>query len=97
MSDNTARQRGFLNSAEWGGVAAYETKITAPEKSRHDADVNFEASLTLSDCTRNITLDFDCYGAESREHNRQKARKLRSIVNSFVREFLATCDEADGL
>lgn len=46
-----------------------------------------EASLTLTDCNRQIQLDFSAWNAEQRDNALFKARILKDRIDAFVETF----------
>lgn len=67
-------RRVFLN--EKSGMAAVEATVS------HDSGGYVEANLTLSDCNRQVNLDF-CGGPDSAPRMLRKLRRLLQIVREM--------------
>lgn len=87
-------RRGFLNHARYQSIALYlaeaSTRLETKYRSQ-DEYVELDAALTLGDCNRQITLDFNTDSTrESGEigNVQHKNDLLRKIVNEF-------CDAVD--
>lgn len=70
--------RGFLNKKD--GMAAFEAKTDYYNK-------NFVyGSFTVTDCQRQINLDFDFVDAKTRAERLEKLNTLLSELKSFKKE-----------
>lgn len=87
MSKRSFFRREFLNNEEDGGIAFIRGYINEPNN-----EGDFDAGLSIADCNRIVELDFQTYG-ESRDNVRQKALRLRRVVNAYVAVLLAQLDE----
>lgn len=89
------KRRQFLNTETNGGNAFVSCYVNAADGN------NVSAEITLSDCNRQITLDFCVYGnrdgadAEQLANVRQKIAKLRKAIVSFETALLGELDCVD--
>lgn len=72
MKSKKHNSRKFLNSKH--GLAAIETSCDV-------SGWSMDTSVTISDCNRNITLDFSVYREKDYA---EKAKKLALIINELV-------------
>lgn len=77
-------KRGFLNPAQ--GMAAFESEVHFEDAWRHHAD----ASFSISDCNRKITLDFNFDDDKDYEDNLFKLTTLISELNEFAAKLAET-------
>ena len=80
--------RDFLNLEGHHAGAYLLASVKAGQRedpTRFEAWV--DASLTLTDCNRQIQLDFSAWNAEARENALHKARLLRDRIDAFVETF----------
>jgi len=92
MQKKFGDKRYFLNPKE--GVAAASWSVTVDNnisRKDHYPGIDAEASLTISDCTRQINLEFETWlGDDIKEakkvldDRRIKLTRLKSIVDEFV-------------
>lgn len=87
MRDKVYSKRQFLNTEEAGGVAFIKASVSEASVNP-DGYVSFDAELTISDCSRQVTLDFSVYGsadntAESVANVRTKLRRLKQTIAAF--------------
>lgn len=78
------RRRDWLNHDE--GMAAVQT-IGATEKSDIFESEYVSCSVTIADCSRNITLDFDMFTKEdavSRQKKLNILRKHMDIIQTYI-------------
>lgn len=69
--------RQFLNENE--GLAAIECSVA-----RYNEDMPYiDAAVTITDCYKAITLDFDMYGEEGAANNIQKLEILMEELARF--------------
>lgn len=92
MSKRTHYSRLFLNQEEHGGIALVESTIEEIGQGR-DGSKHFEASLTIGDCNRTVTLDFSVYSSERADEHRQKITRLRRAIVAFEKVLIAQLDE----
>lgn len=76
--------RAFLNPKE--GMAAIQCR-TFVSKPYHECDDNWggsaDCNLSLSDCGRQITLDFDAYNENYTKERLAKIDKIRAALNQI--------------
>lgn len=96
MRNTVYKRRQFLNTEENGGNAFINCSVSEADENSIDADI------TLSDCSRQITLDFSIYGHRENGVNaadaanlRQKISKLRKTIVAFEAALLAQLDNVD--
>ena len=86
--------RKFLNKDT--GMAAVEYTVECEEyenKRSKKTERNVTADLTLSDCNRQITLDFGVWGSDPKGHVKSRREKVR-ILEEAVIAFLDQCNAA---
>lgn len=83
----TVTKRGWLN--EGSGMAAYE--YTVEGGYRFPA---VDAEIILSDCTRQIALDFNFYSEKDIEGRLRKLETLKEMLSEFETVYLAAIEEA---
>lgn len=96
MSKNSYYRRRFLNK-RGHHAGAYVIASVELDRRRHcdvDHDV-VDATLTIADCGRITTLDFDAYTEVEARNALYKARLLRDVVDGFVRSLEETVAVAD--
>lgn len=84
MASNAAKEyqsRGFLNSDK--GIAAFESRTQFYHK-----DFCY-GNFTITDCKRQIDLDFDYSTAAEREQRYEKITKLIEELQKFKEELFA--------
>lgn len=87
MSGKLLYIRKFLNTEEEGGAAYVEATVGELEASSK-GDLHMSAQLSISDCNRVITLDFDVWGKERVPELRAKIGRLRQAVVAFEKVLL---------
>jgi hypothetical protein len=88
--------RDWLNKDE--GIALIESHVRINRRSKHQS-FDLDASLTIGDCSRQITLDFDfyMYDSDSKATRHRNIRLLKEKVGrmrKYVGGFMAAMDEA---
>ena len=80
---NAKVTRKFLNSKD--GMASIMDRVTLPSKPFHEQDDawgnSLDANLTLSDCARQVTLDFDAYDEKDIKERFRKIDLIRDALN----------------
>lgn len=74
-------QRQFLNREGHYGLAAFMASIEEPD------EYGLYATVNVSDCNRNITLDFNGGNQEEFDNNVEKLDKLISSLQEFRRSY----------
>lgn len=100
MGETVYSKRQFLNTEEDGGVAFIRASV-GEATVNNDGYVSFDAELGLSDCNRQISLDFSVYGqqdsiADEVANLRTKLRRLRSTFAAFDRAVTEQLDFLEG-
>lgn len=73
-------ERAFLNEGDEEGVAA--ARVTFYPRTRDETDAGWSANVTISDCSRQVSLDFDAY---SKEQQRARLKKIRLLIDMLCR------------
>ncbi len=104
MSDTKEKEvfhsRKFLNPRSAGGLAAIEATVTLHEG---DDSISVSAHLSLSDCSRKVTLEFDAYdyGTNLKENltllreRRRKAQLLQETIEGYCAALEAAYTEME--
>lgn len=72
-------KRGFLNTTTHG-MAAFEAKV--------DNDGRYvSAGFSITDCSRKVSLDFDCWDKQDTQNSRDKLRTLIYELQAFQVQF----------
>ncbi|GMA25730.1 hypothetical protein GCM10025864_34890 [Luteimicrobium album] len=79
--------RDFLNAPGHHAGAYVLASVGVDDDLAFRSGPHLDASLTVADCGRVVTLDFDCYDADSLENALHKARLLRKTLDEFVSAF----------
>jgi hypothetical protein len=77
--------RQFLNNKD--GMAAIMCRVTQPPKAYHEQDDtwgdSFDANLSLSDCGRMVTLEFDAYDEKDVKARFDKIDRIRAALKNI--------------
>lgn len=103
MVKHLYRKRQFLN--ERHGMAAVQATVTyrsgtyKHHKTKKKIDTwSIDASFHLSDCSRQVALDFDCSsdyrGIQSAERILRKVRRFSKVVQGFEAALKAATEKA---
>tara|TARA_R110000824_G_C14932731_1_gene648950 strand:+ start:15 stop:377 length:363 start_codon:yes stop_codon:yes gene_type:complete len=92
MQKKLGNKRYFINPKEGVAAASFDVSITDDiNKKKGYPNLDLEATLTLSDCNRQISLDFETWlGKDIKEakkvikDRRLKLTRLKKIVDEFV-------------
>lgn len=76
--------RDFLNTPGHHAGAYVLASVDVDDAADGPLSPSLDARLTLADCGRIVTLDFDCYDADGVDNALHKARLLRRAVGEFV-------------
>ena len=100
MSEAVYFKRQFLNTEADGGVAFVKARVGEGSVDGNGY-ANLDAELTISDCNRQITLDFSVYGSRERldeeiENIRTKLRRLRTTLAAFDRALTDQLERIEG-
>ena len=91
MEKKLGNKRCFLNPKE--GIAAinFEVTVTDNLKGGSYPNLDVEATITLSDCSRQITLEFDTWCGENNRATRKvikdrraKLARLKKLLDEFI-------------
>lgn len=89
------RKRTFLNPRE--GMAAIQASVRISEG---DDYVNVDSGLTVSDCSRQINLDFEVWdSSRDKSYLRERRRKIalfREVVNAYLDATEKAYDELES-
>lgn len=85
-------RRRFLNRRGYHAGAYVLADITVDRARNEDQEV-VEALLTISDCSRVMTLDFYSDDRRSMANALYKAKSLQTVVNDFVAALEAVSEE----
>ena len=77
-------KRGFLNSGE--GMAAFESNV---EYDTEYAGASIDANFKISDCNRQVSLDFYCYNDNDYEGAMFKLDTLAAELKEFGKKLKA--------
>lgn len=86
-------RRRFLNRRGHHAGAYLLAEITLGRLGDNDSHV--DASLTLADCSRIVTLDFDAYSHREGENALHKARLLRDLFIDYVDALERACADRE--
>lgn len=81
-------KRGFLNRER--GMAAFQCSVDAEYPDKHPY---VTADFTISDCNRQVSLDFSCYSDEECVDVLSKVNLLQMELSKFAMQLV----EAQGL
>lgn len=92
MKKKLGNKRYFINPREGVAAASFDVSITDDiDKKEGYPNLDLEATLTLSDCNRQISLDFETWlGSDIKEAKRVikdrrfKLARLKRIVDEFA-------------
>jgi hypothetical protein len=76
--------RDFLNDPGHHAGAYVLASVDVDDATDAPLGPSLDARLTVADCGRVVTLDFDCYDADGVDNALHKARLLRRVVDEFV-------------
>lgn len=95
MSAPRFYRRRFLNKRGHHAGAYVIASIEFERSYRDDGHDVVDAHLTIADCGRVATLDFDAYTTAEARNSLYKARLLRIVVDGFVDSLERAIAEAD--
>jgi hypothetical protein len=93
------RKRQWLNSDEDGGMAAILTDVNEPHLDTDSNGIPYghvSAAIKISDCSRQISLDFDVYNLEGLDNARLKINRLYRAIAKFRTEYLDALSELES-
>lgn len=89
------RKRTFLNPRE--GMAAIQASVRISEG---DDYINVDSSLTISDCNRQINLDFEVWdSSQDKSYLRERRKKMdlfRKVINGYLDATEEAYNELEG-
>lgn len=88
-------RRTFLNKrGHHAGAYVIAEGIVEPGFHTDDGKLEVSAALTVADCSRIVTLDFDAHDSASARNALHKARLLKVVVDGFVDALERAVDDA---
>lgn len=88
MSKHLFYARKFLNNEDHGGNAFIEAYVNEIETTTRSSTQSVDASFTIADCNRIVSLDFSAYGLEDVNALREKVSRLRRVIVAFEKVLL---------
>ena len=108
MTNKKTYKRYFLNPGEGIAAASFEVSLykDLDRQYKHtkepDPTLHVEASISLSDCSRQINLEFEIWNPEDKKEakkvlrrQRAKLKRFKQIVDDFVEATSSAYDEMD--
>ncbi len=106
MTNKSTYKRYFLNPDEGIAAASFAVDLRKDmhrwRECKPDPQLYLEASIELSDCSRQINLEFEIWPDDDKKETRKllkqrraKLKKLKQIVDDFVQATSSAYDEID--